>query len=257
MVVYLDLVMGLNFAVDLLLLLGTNRLCGFPPGVGRSAAASALGAVYAGACMLPGMTFLGNLLWRVVFLGLMGMIAFGWNPSARKRTGIFILLSMAMGGMALAMGREDLPVLILSALVICLLCRLGFGGQVGDRQYVPITVTEGDRSASVLALMDTGNTLRDPLTGEQVIILGPGEAQKLLHITREQLCDPMQTMLSHPGGGFRLIPYRAVGQPAGMLLGKRFAKVKLGHHNIRAVIAFSPEEIGKGDVYQALMGGNV
>lgn len=256
MVVYLDLVMGLNFAVDLMLILGTNRLSGFPPGLGRSAAAAALGAAYAGGCMLPGMTFLGNLLWRVVFLCLMGMIAFGWNRGAWKRTGVFILLSMAMGGMAIAMGRDDFPVLILSAAVICLLCRLGFGGQVGGRQYMPITVTEGDSSASVLALMDTGNTLRDPLTGEQVIILGPGEAEKLLHMTRAQLQNPLQTMLAQPGRGFRLIPYQSVGQPAGLLLAKRFSRVKLGQQNTKAVIAFSPEEIGKGEGYQALMGGN-
>ena len=44
MVVYLDLVMGLNFGVDFLLLLGTNHLAGFPPGYGRTAAAAALGA---------------------------------------------------------------------------------------------------------------------------------------------------------------------------------------------------------------------
>ena len=207
--------------------------------------------------MLPGMAFLGNLLWRLVFLGLMGMTAFGWNRSARKRTGILLLLSMAMGGLAIAVGRNDFPVLILSAVVLWLLCRIGFSGQAGGRQYIPITVTEGDTSASVLALRDTGNTLRDPLTGEQVIILGPGDAWKLLHITREQLSDPMQTMLTQPGRGFRLIPYRSVGQSGGMLLAKRFHQVRLGNQSTKAVIAFSPEEIGKGDVYQALTGGIV
>ena len=112
---YLDLVVALNFAVDLLLILGTNRLAGFPPGISRAAAAAALGAVYAGTCLLPGFSFLGHICWRLVCLGLMGLIAFGMNPSAWKRSGIFALLSMAMGGVALSMGRSEFPVVILSA----------------------------------------------------------------------------------------------------------------------------------------------
>ena len=75
MTVYLDLVMGLNFAVDFLLLLGTNSLAGFPPGVRRNLWASALGAVYGAGCLLPGMGFLGNSFWRLVFLALMGAAA--------------------------------------------------------------------------------------------------------------------------------------------------------------------------------------
>lgn len=62
MVVYLDGVMGLNFLVDWLLLLGVNRMSGFPPGVGRTAAAAAMGGGYAGMCMVPGFAFLGSAL---------------------------------------------------------------------------------------------------------------------------------------------------------------------------------------------------
>ena len=82
MAVYLDLVMVLNFLVDFLLFLGTNRLSGFPAEGWRCAGASLLGAVYSGACLLPGFRFLGNLLWRCVSLGLMGILAFGWEAGA-------------------------------------------------------------------------------------------------------------------------------------------------------------------------------
>ena len=247
--------MALNFTVDLLLLLGTNRLSGFPAGLSRCASAAALGAGYGGACMLPGLSFLGNSLWRMVFLTLMGIIAFGMNRSAWKRTGIFILLTMAMGGLALSMGKAEFPVLVLAGAAVWLLCRIGFGGQVGGREYIPVTVTEGASTAAVMALKDTGNTLRDPITGEQVLILGPDAAHKLLGLSDGQLKNPMQTLMENPGRGFRLVPYQAVGQPGGMLLGKRFSDVKLGQRKVSAVIAFSPEIIGNGDVYQALAGG--
>ena len=256
MVIYLDLVMGLNFGVDFLLLLGTNRLAGFPPGYGPAAAAAALGAVYAGGCLLPGFSFLGNALWRIVFLALVGITAFGFHVSAWKRTGIFVLLSLAMGGLAVGINHSGILQLMLAAAEIWILCRIGFGQTVGGREFVPITVSHGERSASVIALKDTGNNLRDPVTGEQVLIFGPEAAGKLLALTKEQLTKPMQTMLENPGKGLRLIPCRAVGNEGSMLLAKRFPAVKIGDRLTNALVAFAPEKIGVGDVYQALAGGN-
>lgn len=255
MTVYLDLVLGLNFAVDFLLLLGTNRLCGFPAGTLRAAGAAALGAAYGAACMVPRFSFLGSSLWRLVFLGLVGVIAFGLNRSAWKRTGIFVLLSMAMGGVALGLNKSGFAGLILSAISVWILSRIGFGGRVGEKEYIPITVREGDTSVSVIALKDTGNSLRDPISGAQVLILGPREAEKLLQLSQEQLSHPLETLISRPG--LRLIPYNAVGQPAGMLLAKRFSNVKLGQQRCSAVIAFAPSLIGTGQVYQALAGGSI
>lgn len=257
MTVYLDLVAALNFSVDLLLILGTNRLSGFPVGLSRGLWASGLGAVYAAVCMLPGFSFLGSTFWRLVFLGLMGMIAFGLNKSAWKRTGIFILLSMAMGGIALGMGKSNLPVLVLSAGAVWLLSRIGFGGSVGTKAYIPVTITEGDRRISVIALKDTGNSLRDPISGEQVLVLGPEAAERLLKLSSAELSRPMETLMERRERGLRLIPYNAVGQPGGMLLAKRFADVKIGEEHRCALVAFAPEKIGVGQVYQALAGGNI
>lgn len=256
MVIYLDLVMGLNFGVDFLLLLGANRLSGFPPGYGRTAAAAVLGALYGGACVLPGFFFLGKTLWRLIFLGIIGIAAFGFHVSAWKRTGIFVLLSMAMGGMAVGLNRGTLGQLILSALGIWILCGVGFGGVAGGRELIPITVKHGGRSASVVALKDTGNRLRDPVTGEQVLIFGPEAAGKLLALNREQLMSPMQTLMENPGAGLRLIPCSTVSNSGAMLLARRFTDVKIGDRPTQALVAFSPERIGVGDVYQALAGGN-
>jgi stage II sporulation protein GA (sporulation sigma-E factor processing peptidase) len=241
--------------VDLLLILGTNRLAGFPPGLTRAAAAAALGAVYGAVCLLPGFSFLGSTLWRLVFLGIMGVIAFGLDAGAWKRTGIFVLLTMAMGGIALGLGKTGVPMLLLSALGVWILSRIGFGGSVGGKEYVPVIVREGNRTVSVIALKDTGNSLRDPITGEQVLLLDPEAALRLLDLTREQLRHPMETMMTTPG--LRLIPYSSVGQPGGMLIAKRFDHVKVGDRQGSAIVGFAPERIGVGQVYQALAGGNI
>ena len=113
--VYLDLVMLLNFLVDFLLLMGTNRLSGFPAAPGRCALAAVFGSVYAACCLLPGFRFLGNLLWRCVSLCLMAAVAFGFRRDAVKRGGVFLLLSLALGGMALCFTRQNFAALTLGA----------------------------------------------------------------------------------------------------------------------------------------------
>lgn len=253
MEVYLDLVVILNFLVDFLLLLGTNRLSGFPLAAGRCALAAALGGIYAGACMLPGFSFLGGTLWRTVSLVLMALATFGCNRSAAKRGGVFVLLSMALGGIAMSFGRGNFPALVLATAGVWLLCRVAFGETVGGREYIPITLTYGDRSASFIALRDSGNTLRDPITGEQVLVVAGDVAQKLTGLSMEQLRAPLETLALRPVPGLRLIPYRAVGSSGGMLLGLRFENVKLGSRTQSAVVAFAPEGLGGGEVYQALV----
>ncbi|MBQ9148903.1 MAG: sigma-E processing peptidase SpoIIGA [Oscillospiraceae bacterium] len=255
MEVYLDLVILLNFLVDFLLLLGTNRLSGFPPEICRTAAAAALGGLYGGACLLPEFRFLGNLLWRMVSLSLMSVIAFGWNRSSVKRAGVFVLLSMALGGIAVSFGRGDFAALLLAAGAVWLLCRAAFGECVGGREYVPLEITYGEKHVNLIALRDSGNTLRDPITGEQVLILSSDAAEELTGLTARQLASPLETLACRPVPGLRLIPYRAVGSAGGFLLGLRFEDVKIGSRKQSAIVAFAAEGLGRGEVYQALTGG--
>lgn len=253
--IYLDLVVILNFLVDFLLLLGTNRLSGFPASPLRAAAAAALGAVYSGVCMMPRMRFLGGLLWRIVSLAGMAVIAFGWDKSAWKRSGVFVLLSMALGGASLSIGHGNFLTLLLTAGGVWALCIVAFGGRVGGSEYVPVELTYGEKTVSIVALRDSGNTLRDPISGEQVLVVSGEVAEKLTGLTQEQLRAPLKTLMCRPVPGLRLIPYRAVGQAGDMLLAMRFDGVKIGNRTQSAVVAFAAEGLGRGDVYQALTGG--
>lgn len=257
MAVYLDLVILLNFLVDFLLLLGTNRLCGFPAQPGRCSLGALLGGLYGGACLLPGFRFLGSLLWRSVCLTGMAAVSFGCSVSAGKRGGIFLLLSMALGGLSVSIGQGSLPGLLLSAAGIWALCRVGFGRGGLGREYVPVMLCYGGRSLSVIALRDSGNTLRDPITGEPVLVLSGHAAQKLTGLTLQQLASPLETLSQRPLPGLRLIPYRAVGQSSGMLLGMRLSCVQIGNRKQSAVVAFAPEGLGSGEMYQALTGGAI
>ena len=251
--IYLDLVMGLNFAVDLLLLLGTNRLAGFASEGKRVIGAAALGGAYSGVCLLRGFHFLGNTLWRIVTLAGMAGIAFGWNRSACRRCGVFVLLSMALGGLALRFGKGNTLALLSGAAGMWLLCRMAFGDGVGGKEYVDVEITEGETTINLTALRDSGNTLQDPVTGESVLVIGPKAAEELTGLTPQQLRTPLESLGSLPG--LRLIPYKAVGCCGGMLLAKRFDRVKIGKKRGRVLVAFAPEGLGEGQMYQALTGG--
>lgn len=253
MTVYLDLVIFLNFLVDFLLLLGTNRLCGYPPLFGRAALGAAFGGGYAGACLIPGFAFLGNTLWRTVSLGLMACIAFGFSKSALRRGILFVLLSMALGGVALGLNSHGFLSVVASAVCVFLLCAVGFRGKIDWHSYVPVELSYGDKRIRLTALRDTGNTLRDPITGGQVLVVGADVAQELTGLTVQQLKTPVESVGILPG--LRLIPYRTVGQEAGLLLAMKLPRVKIGAWQGSSLVAFAPEGLSPEGAYQALTGG--
>ena len=256
MTVYLDLVVLLNFLVDGLLLIGANRLSGHPAGWKRCAVAAILGGVYAGICMLPQFCFMGNLGWRMVCLAGMSVIAFGWNLGALRRGTVFVLLSMALGGMAIGLGRGDIPSLILAAGGVALLCAVGVKSPLGMKKFLPVELKWRGQQLKLTALVDTGNTLRDPITGGGVLVVGPDVGRKM-GISREMICDPITALTKGDVPGARLVPYRAVGKPGGMLLMVRAEQVCLDGRIISPMVAFAPEQIGNHDGYQALAGGVV
>ena len=255
--IYADLVALLNFLVDFLLILAANRLSGFSPGWGRALFAAVIGGIYGGACLLPQFRFLGNLAWRCISLVFIIVAAFGWNRSAISRGCIFVLLSMALGGIASGIGAESTAVLILAALSLWLLCAAGFRGGIGNREYVPVTLRWKEREVNIIALKDTGNTLSDPVTGEHVLVAGADVAGKLLGLSEYQLLHPLETLSSGSFPGLRLIPYHAVGQPGSMMLAARFVDATIGNVKVQPLVAFAPQVLAKGEIYQMLTGGAI
>ena len=256
MVIYVDIVMALNCLVDFLLLLGTNRLAGFPAETVKCARSAGLGAIYSGVCLLPGFSFLGNGLWRTVFLCLMAVLAFGFDRSTVRRGGVFVMLSMALGGVALGMGSSGGMGLLLAAGGLWAVCRFGLK-RVGEQTCIPVILRRDGKEMKLLALRDTGNTLRDPLTGEQVLVAGVDVAVELLGLTEEQLRHPVETLSREMIPGARLLPYCAVGQKAGMLLAVRFSGAVVGNRPGDPLVAFAPQVLGRGEGYQMLTGGIV
>ena len=255
MVIYADGVMLINGLVDLLLILGTNRLTGHPIRGLRAAVAAAAGGIYGGLCLLPGFRFLSAGIWRMVSLGTMAAIAFGWQRGLLQRMLILFLLSMALGGIVTGLGEGSFAMLLLAGgalLLVCFLCT----GQVCRRDYSRLELRMGERVWRITALQDTGNLLTDPVTGQSVTVVGGRIAREMLGITEAELTDPVGMLEKGTLPGLRLIPYRSVGQRGGMLAALSLDEVRINGKTAGRLVAFSPELRGQ-DGFEALTGGTV
>ena len=254
---YLAIIVFLGSFVDLLLILGTNRFCCHPPEFKRTIPAALIGGVHAGACLLKGFSFLGNSLWRLVFLGLETMTAFGFGVGMSRRTAVFLLLRFALTGVAQTVGNRSMGSALLAAGIVTALCVWGIQRKFGGSDLVPVELRYGDRVCRLTALRDSGNLLRDPVTGEQVIIAAADVGETLLGLTAQQLSRPAETLLAGYAPGMRLIPYKTIEQSGSMLLAMRLRNVKIGFWRGSAMVAFAPEPFSGNGEYQMLVGGMV
>ena len=253
-VVYLDRVFLLNSVVDYLLFLCAARLCGFPLHRRRLIFCAVLGGVYAAAVFISELAFLAHPAIRLAFGGLLALAAFRrFRPVLT-----FFLLSAALAGLAfgsvaglaqrLYYADVSWQALILVSILFYVLLRL-FAGQAarhGGGELLQIKVSVGGRIQTVTALHDTGNTLRDPVTPAVADVLAeqlsPEEKMAKLH----RIGCPVR---------FTLLPFRAVGTAAGLLLAACSDYIEVnGKRYPRTPVALSEQAVSDGGGYHALWG---
>lgn len=282
-VVYIDSLFLLNLVVNYLLLLAAARLSGEIIHRVRLALGSALGALYAAAIFFPGMGFLLHPLCKLGVGILMLLCAFGGNRRLLRLILVFFGVSAAFGGVLFAIqllgGRGlslkngifysamDLRLILLSAAICYVAITLIFQRTAkhspSKQELVPTILTLAGRRVALTALVDTGNTLTDPVTnrpvmvaeGEKLVCLFPeGEAPAI-----DDLKDPVVAMerlsTGAARGRYRLLPYQAVGVECGMLLALRLDGVTVGKTEYGGIlVALSPNRLSDGGGYSALIG---
>ena len=194
MVVYLDRVFLLNLLLDYLLLLAAAQLSGRTLHRLRLLLCAAGGGIYAAVTFLPGCGFLRQAVCQLAAGSIMALCAYGGR---RRPVLLFLLLSGGLAGFVLALGlwagsptgllhrlyRGEVSWMLLigSALVFYFLLRLllGQGARHGGGELLKITISVCGRKQTVTALHDTGNTLRDPVSGRPALVLERGAAEEL------------------------------------------------------------------------------
>ncbi len=279
-VVYIDTFILTNFVLNLLLLLSCAKLSGEAIRLWRCALAALFGAAYAVLAFFPAFGFFLHPVYKLSVALLMILIAFGNSKRLLRIAAIFLALSCAFCGGILAIeflkggymkdnivySAIDLKGLFISALfcygVLALFFQRGALHHIRGGDLTEITLTQDGKSISLIALRDSGNTLRDPVNGQKVVLI---EAEPLLAILSdawqldaEMLQNPIAAMETprpaETRSRLRLLPYRAVGVSCGMLLALRLDQLTMDGKEYRnQLVALSPTALTDGGNYQALI----
>ena len=290
--VYVDELFLVNLLMDGVLLWATGRL-GHLSYTRRSLFFGALcGAIYAVLILLPFGEYLAGILGKAACSVLMVEAAF--HPRNFKALGKALAycygVAFAMGGSVIAamylFGERFIQTLngIAMVLVDFKLIWLSFGllaalVLVGVLQrplrhdllaapwVVTVEVGFDGRQASIQALMDTGNSLADPVSHLPVVLVEYGEIRAMLPPAVEALYRQKDTpaidelILAAQGTALerrmRVIPYHSVGREKGMLLGFRPDWIVVRDHGEvyeqgEAIIAVHNKLLSPYGTYQGL-----
>lgn len=278
-VIYVDTLFFLNFAVNYLLLLATAKITAVYVRRLKIALAAFLGGAYAVAAVLVAQSLLQSLGFKLGAALLMLLTCFGKERGLLRITLIFFAVSAAFGGIVLAVSLMgggsasealvpvSMEILIPSFAVSYAVIALIFKklGRRRDGGFVHIVIEHRGRKTEINSLVDTGNTLTDPMNGNTVIVaeknaIIPLFDKKVAEILDSELdnAPQMLEMLSDSGTLFRLIPFRTVGVESGMLLAFRPDSVTInGREKTGMLVAVSRTRLSEGGIYSAVVGSQV
>lgn len=278
--VYVDVLLVINYVVNLLLMECTARLTGRRPARKRMVLAALTGAVGALTIFLPVSGFVVPLLIRLGLAAVIVAITFGWH-GRRAFAGelfVFFAVSMFFSGVMLAVQilfapqgmlyANGIVYFELSSITLVLttaaayaalsvLHRIWGRGQLRETVYLVEVVLNG-KTVQLDALLDTGNRLYEPFSGAPVMVCGLDAISPLF--SPAQIADLCARRYLDPDWhgetAFRLVPYRAVsGQgmlpafcPDRLLVCRDGEWVKVE----RVYIAVCAEPIG-GEAYTAIL----
>ncbi len=278
MVIYVDRLLTLNALVNYLLLSATAQLTGETAPRLRRWIAAALGACYALVILLPEQRFWSMLSLKLLCAAVMAAICFGIRPRLLRQWMLLLVVSALYGGVVLLVetllggsvtlihGVAYYPVsfsaLLLTALGLwllfsTLLARLGShsGGDLVKAEICLQSVT-----VRCTALRDTGNSLRDPVSGDPALVVDWAVLRPLLPQAPAQLpADPVAALtllqVCCPQLPLRLLPFKTVSGSS-LLVSFRCHSIHIdGQAQPGALAAIAAGSISDGGAYQALTGG--
>lgn len=291
-VVYVDKLFLGNLLVNGLLLWSAGRLSQIKVKYHRLIIASCLGSLYSLAYFLPGLEFLFSVFGKVLMSLVMAAAAFAPLPPRKFALCLcfFYLVSFATGGMVigfaylaghtggiaqienflLIVNRYLGPGLCLALTVlwaaVAALPRYFKGRQRIEAFRLPVTIYLEGRAVVVRGLVDTGNSLCDPVSGEPVVVV---EHNAIRDVLPEPMREPgtctgdaitaIEKMAGTPWSGrLRLIPFNSLGNDRGILLGIKpdkveFLRDKKVQRVDKVVIGIHGRSFDAGEEYNAII----
>lgn len=224
MVIYADILLTVNWWIDLLLLCGTRRACGIRARPWRLVLGALVGAASAFILLLPPLPVPVTLAVKVVTAAAMVAVAFPWQGLRAMLRPLAWLTALTVGSAGLCAAlyfyvappgfyvKNGVPYHMISPLLLIGLTTVCYGlscvmthmlrrrAPMGTRHTVELR--HGDRTLSVLCLFDSGDHLTEPFSGAPVIAVERRALARLLDVPPDIAALPP---------GWRVIPYAAMG----------------------------------------------
>ena len=288
MTIYVDIVLLENLCMNYIILFGTAYIIKIKIKQVRIILASLLGAVYAVLAYAEIFPMYASLITKTILSICMTYIAF--NPKKIKglikELIVFYLVSFALGGCAFALlyivrpqdifmkdgvyiGTYPLKIALLGGIVGFIITYIAFKivkTRITKNEIIyKAVINISGKQLEINVLLDTGNMLKDPISGDSVIMI---EKNKLNSIFPEKILNNIDKIL---GGDLesaesleyrkrlRFIPFTSVGKQNGMLLGIKADSVTIITDveeiiNKRAIIGIYEKTFSKSGKYSGLIG---
>lgn len=289
--VYGDIIFAENFVMNYLILFSTAKLTRSRYKKINIILASIAGAFYSVFYYFPGYEYLYTWFLKVVFS--LFIIAVAFVPYTLKEfgriTAVFYIISLLFGGAAFGIYyfingidfsykgifyMESFPakLLLISIISAYIIIKFSWGYIIPrvrrEKILINISILQEKKSVYSVALVDTGNSLTDPLTNLPVLIaeyeivkeLLPVEIQKIFENNKDNNLNVLASVLlaSEWLTKFKFIPFKSLGNENGMLIGFKPDAIIIEDKSIRKdvkdiIVAIYNKRLSKDGEYSSLM----
>lgn len=246
---YLDVYFLENLFMDLLIIRIAGKILRQPFRISRWLLAGLIGAF--GACMLVIMPLGRSVPVTLLGSGVLGILMVKAGFGIKKKMlfkGILVLYLTAfvLGGIfQMLFPYLPIPVIVtggISFLVLVWLLDCCKKMKSKTQEIYQVTLSLKGKTATVQALRDTGNRLKEPYSGRPVSVSD--------YLSLKELIDG--------SAGVMLIPYHSVGKSSGLLPGITFDYMIIAREDMpvrieHPVIAVSKEPVSTGGEYQMIL----
>lgn len=287
MTVYLDIIFLENLCINCIILLATAIICKNTISIIRILLSSLIGSIYAIVVYLSISQIFSNIILKILLSVCMVHIAYNSKnvKILLKQIILFYLTSFTFGGVAFALlyfvkpqnilikngvliGTYPIKIALTGVIVGFIIITLAFKSykkKLSKKDmFCNITIQFNNRLKTVKAMLDTGNLLKEPLSGKPVIVV---EKESLKELIPEEILNNVEKIilgeyninLNEYASKFRVIPFTSLGKENGLLLGLKIDNLQIDYDeqesNIKDVIVgIYNKKLSKTNTYNALVG---
>jgi len=292
MTIYLDIVFLENVCMNYIILFATAIIFKNKPKYLRIIISSILGGMYAIVSLFKSFEIYSGMWFKILISILMVYIAYNPNNFKEliKRLMLFYLTSFAFGGCAFALlyfikpqeifmknglyiGTYPIKVALLGGFIgFCLIINTFkiIKNKINKRDiYCSIEIEFNNKKIITRSLIDTGNMLRDPISGMPVIVV---QKDLLEEMIPKKILDNLDNIIdgedlnvfniienSKLKNKFRLIPFSSLGMQHGLIVGFKAQNVRIQYNEEiimlkKVIIGIYTKKLSKNNAYTALIG---